>query len=195
MDTVPLGAQACVLSAVAVATYLCATAVVHRLPSGGPPARGGRDPPRRPPPRDGGCAICLADARAYAAETSCGHLYCSACILLVGARGADGPRIRCPLCRASVEYLLQAFTDGEWADDRRASAAGAALEAYNHRHRGLASWWVGTLAQAPRRMRRVPQPALMHEGEVRGVQEVLHRPRCAGGHVEGAVDQTPWRQV
>uniref|UniRef100_A0A2P2IB50 E3 ubiquitin-protein ligase RNF170 n=1 Tax=Hirondellea gigas TaxID=1518452 RepID=A0A2P2IB50_9CRUS len=66
------------------------------------------------------CPICM-DAVRFGAETNCGHLYCSACILQVWDQNVNTVTcISCPCCRQEVTLLLCCFTAAESSDSRSA---------------------------------------------------------------------------
>ncbi|KAH3732208.1 RING finger protein 170-like [Pelomyxa schiedti] len=51
------------------------------------------------------CAVCLGEVR-FPAFTSCGHWFCSECILSVWERGDTSQPVLCPMDRAKVSSLV-----------------------------------------------------------------------------------------
>lgn len=55
------------------------------------------------------CSICLDDAK-FAAETNCGHVFCSDCILEVWRQSSQLSASPCPYCRQRITIMLPYFT-------------------------------------------------------------------------------------
>ncbi|KAL6060348.1 Postreplication repair E3 ubiquitin-protein ligase RAD18 [Balamuthia mandrillaris] len=55
------------------------------------------------------CPICL-DPYVAAVTTSCGHTFCSPCLLELWNRGGKRNQVRCPMCRSNVSMLIPSLT-------------------------------------------------------------------------------------
>ena len=116
-------------TATLVAGALLYHAVLHMFRTVCPPGTEGQVSPGtegQVSPTDGrtrsgaqDCAICLGRVT-LALETSCGHVYCGACVLEVWRRGPDLQATPCPYCRQRITALLPYFSEEERSTRTRA---------------------------------------------------------------------------
>ena len=53
------------------------------------------------------CSICLAEPKEHEVSSTCGHSFCSDCILSLYQHNND--QIKCPLCRQGISLLFRLF--------------------------------------------------------------------------------------
>ncbi len=56
---------------------------------------------------DSVCSICLAEPKEHEVSSTCGHSFCSECILSLYQHNNE--QIKCPLCRQGISLLFRLF--------------------------------------------------------------------------------------